>query len=258
MTTTAVHDEGGCGAPILLLHGLMGSARTWRRQLSWLRDLGRVYTFDAAGHGRPAPAELSTEALVEDLVEQLGAAGLAGESFSVIGHSMGALHAWMLAHAHPKRVRALVIEDMAPDFRGRTADGWAALVRSWPLPFPTERAAKDYFGDIAGQYFLDSLDLRADGYHLHGSIETFRRISEEWGSRHFWDQWNSLAVPSLLIEAEHSITPPEQMREMARRPGARHALIRGAGHLVHDDKPAEFRAAVSEFLGSAATGSLVP
>ncbi|MFD4183626.1 alpha/beta fold hydrolase, partial [Rhodococcus sp. NPDC058514] len=49
---------------MLLLHGLMGSARTWRRHVPWLREHGHVYTFDAAGHGRPAPAELTTEACV--------------------------------------------------------------------------------------------------------------------------------------------------------------------------------------------------
>ena len=31
------------------------------------RTRGHVYTFDAAGHGRPAPAALTTEAFVEDL-----------------------------------------------------------------------------------------------------------------------------------------------------------------------------------------------
>ena len=62
-----LHDEGGSGPPILLLHGLMGSARTWSRHVPWLREHGHVYTFDAAGHGRPAPEQLTTEAFVDDL-----------------------------------------------------------------------------------------------------------------------------------------------------------------------------------------------
>lgn len=59
--TLVLHDEGGTGQPILLLHGLMGSSRTWLRQVPWIREFGHVYTFDAAGHGRPAPAALTTE-----------------------------------------------------------------------------------------------------------------------------------------------------------------------------------------------------
>ncbi|MRH90399.1 alpha/beta fold hydrolase [Nocardia sp. SYP-A9097] len=241
-----MRDAGGSGAPILLLHGLMGSARTWNRQLAWLRGFGHVYTFDAAGHGRPVPAELSTEAFVADLAA--ATAGIA-EPMVVIGHSMGGLHGWMFTAAYPERVRALVVEDMAPDFQGRTAADWAAMVGAWPVPFPTERAVLEFFGPVAGQYFLDSFTPGPDGYRLHGAVETFRDISEEWGTRDFWSQWKSITVPTLLIEGEYTITPPGQMGEMAAvHPAARHVVIADAGHLVHDDQPAAYRAEVEDFL----------
>ena len=38
------------------------------------------------------------------------------------------------------------------------------------------------------------------------------------------------------------------MRRMATRPGTEYVLVEGAGHLVHDDRPDEFRAAVEHFL----------
>ncbi|MQY24516.1 alpha/beta fold hydrolase [Nocardia aurantia] len=241
-----LHDEGGEGVPILLLHGLMGSARTWDTQLDWLRDFGHLYTFDAAGHGRAAPPELSTEAFVADLAA--ATAAVPGE-LTVIGHSMGGLHGWMFAAQHPDRVRALVVEDMAPDFRGRTASDWAAMVNSWPQPFPDADAVLNYFGPVAGRYFLNSFTEGSDGYRLHGAVATFRDISEEWGTRDFWAQWEAVRAPALLLEGEYTITPPGQMREMARRhPAARHVLVPGAGHLVHDDRPAAYRAEVSRFL----------
>ena len=95
-----LYDEGGTGAPILLLHGLMGSARTWADHLPWLRAFGHVYTFDAAGHGRPAPPRPTTEAFVADLAE---ATARIPEPMVVIGHSMGGLHGWMFAATHPGR-----------------------------------------------------------------------------------------------------------------------------------------------------------
>ncbi|MBF6165202.1 alpha/beta fold hydrolase [Streptomyces gardneri] len=241
-----LHDEGGAGAPILLLHGLMGSARTWRDHLGWLREYGHVYTFDAAGHGRAAPAELTTEAFVADL-----AAGTAAitEPMVVIGHSMGALHGWVFAATHPDRVRALVIEDIAPDFTGRTAAGWAAMIEAWPQPFPDDEAVLAFFGPVAGRYFLNSFQRGPRGYRLHGSVATFRDISEEWGTRDFWPQWHAVRVPALLLEGEHSITPPGQMRQMvAAHPGADYVLVPGAGHLVHDDQPEFYRAEVERFL----------
>ncbi|WP_040802919.1 alpha/beta fold hydrolase [Nocardia concava] len=241
-----LYDEGGTGTSILLLHGLMGSARTWRSQLPWLREFGHVYTFDAAGHGRPAPEQLTTEAFVADLAA--ATAEIPGPMV-VIGHSMGGLHGWMFTAAHPDRVRALVVEDMAPDFQGRTAENWASVISAWPQPFPDEAAVLGFFGPVAGRYFLDSFVRGPDGYRLHGEVPTFRDISEEWGTRDFWSQWKSITVPTLLIEGEHTITPPGQMREMAEvHPDARHVVIADAGHLVHDDQPAAYRVEVEEFL----------
>ena len=241
-----LHDEGGFGDPILLLHGLMGRAATWRRQLPWLREHGHVFTFDAAGHGRPAPTELTTEAFVADLHRALEAID---EPMVIVGHSMGALHGWCFAARYPDRVRGLVVEDIAPDFRGRTADGWAAMIESWPQPFATEADVLDYFGPVAGRYFLDSFDRGADGWTLHGDVDTFRAISDEWGTRHFWDEWDAVKAPVLLIEGEHTITPAGQMTEMARRSSdATYVRVTDAGHLVHDDRPAEYRAAVEAFL----------
>ncbi|WP_225727656.1 MULTISPECIES: alpha/beta fold hydrolase [unclassified Nocardia] len=242
-----LHDEGGTGVPILLLHGLMGSARTWRDQLGWLRGYGHVHTFDAAGHGRPAPDELTTEAFVADLATATAAIA---EPMVIIGHSMGALHGWVFAAHHPARVRALVIEDIAPDFRGRTAAGWAAMIEAWPQPFPDDDAVLAYFGPVAGRYFLNSFERGADGYRLHGSVATFRDISEEWGGRDFWSEWKSLRAPALLLEGEYGITPPGQMREMARvHPDAEYVFVPGAAHLVHDDRPERYRAEVERFLG---------
>ncbi|MEU1983733.1 alpha/beta hydrolase [Nocardia sp. NPDC019395] len=241
-----LHDEGGTGAPILLLHGLMGSARTWADQIGWLRGHGHVYTFDAAGHGRPAPAELTTEAFVADLA---AATTDITEPMVIIGHSMGALHGWVFAARHPGRVRALVVEDMAADFTGRTAAGWAAMIAAWPQPFADEAAVLEYFGPVAGRYFLNSFDRTLDGYRLHGDIATFRDISEEWGTRAFWGEWAEVGVAALLIEGEHTITPPGQMRRMAElHPRAEHIVVPGAGHLVHDDQPARYRTEVRRFL----------
>nr|WP_296772898.1 alpha/beta hydrolase [Rhodococcus sp. (in: high G+C Gram-positive bacteria)] len=240
-----LRDEGGDGTPILLLHGLMGSARTWRRQVPWLREFGHVYTYDAPGHGRPPPASLTTEAFVEDLTRHAETIGTS----TVVGHSMGSLHGWCLAAARPDLVDALVVEDIAPDFRGRTADDWAAMIRAWPQPFATEDEMVTFFGPVAGQYFADSFVRGDDGFLLHGDVSTFEAISAEWGTRHFWDEWERVEAPSLLIEGEFGITPVGQMAEMhARNRKSTYVRVPGAAHLVHDEQPEQYRAAVSEFL----------
>ncbi|MFT4043058.1 MAG: alpha/beta hydrolase [Gordonia sp. (in: high G+C Gram-positive bacteria)] len=235
--------------PIVLLHGLMGRGRTWRRQIPWLRRYGRVFTYDAAFHTGADVAEpvddteLATERFVADLAEILTWVDL-GPAV-LVGHSMGALHAWCAAAAYPELVSALVLEDMAPDFRGQSTTSWTPWFSSWPPRFESRAQAEEMFGVVAGRYFYEAFD---DG-RLHGRLPIWAAIAEEWGRREFWSQWRDVRVPSLVIEAEHSVTPAGQMRKMASlNDRAQYLRIAGAGHLVHDDAPQVFRGAVEAFL----------
>ncbi len=251
-STAGLLDHGGADdgfGAIVLLHGLMGRGRTWRRQISWLRDYGRVFTFDAAFHqgadrvGDPAPADLATERFVGDVAEIL--TWIDRGPAVLIGHSMGGLHAWCTAAEFPELVSALVVEDMAPDFRGRTTGTWQPWFASWPDRFADLSEAVAHFGPVAGRYFYEAFD---DG-RLHGSIPVWAALAEEWGGRDFWRQWDTVQAPSLLLEAEFSVTPPGQMERMAQRnPHSTYLRVAGAGHLVHDDAPEVFRGAVEAFL----------
>lgn len=249
-----VDDEGqpirGRG-PIVLLHGLMGRGRTWRRQIPWLRRYGRVFTFDAAFHTGAVTNEdpdISTERFVADVAEIL--CWIDQGPAVLIGHSMGGLHAWCTAATYPELVSALVVEDMAPDFRGQTTRDWTPWFDSWPDRFTSLGQMREMFGDIAGQYFYEAFD---DG-RLHGDLRVWAAIAEEWGGRDFWSQWRSVQVPALVIEAGHGVTPPGQMREMcAGAAHATHLRVDGAGHLLHDDAPDVYRGAVEAFLSALPT-----
>ncbi|WP_278314310.1 alpha/beta fold hydrolase [Lolliginicoccus levis] len=249
-------DHGGDGGPILLLHGLMGRGRTWQPCVPWLRRYGRVHTYDAPHHrgisgaGSEDGAGIVTEAFVEDI-----AAILAGweEPAILIGHSMGGLHAWCTAAAHPDAVRAIVVEDMCPDYRGRTTQPWDAWFASWPAEFTDENEVLDMFGPVAGRYFLDSFDRTATGWRLHGRIDTWRAIAGHWGTRDYWQQWRGVRCPALLLEGEHTLTIPGQMNEMAGVPRAAwtdYQKVPGTAHLIHDEAPEEYRGAVEAFLAA--------
>ena len=241
--------RGGEGKPIVAVHGLMGRGSTWSRQLPWLTRHGRVYTYDAPWHrGRDIadPYPISTERFVEDL----GAAVTTlGGPVTLIGHSMGGLHSWCLAAAEPDLVDALVVEDMAPDFRGRTTGPWEPWLHALPVEFSSAEAVYAEFGPVAGQYFLEAFDRTETGWRLHGHTKIWIEIAAEWGTRDYWAQWRAVRAPTLLIEAGNSVTPPGQMREM-NETGDRTTYLHvpGAGHLVHDDAPQVYRDAVESFL----------
>jgi pimeloyl-ACP methyl ester carboxylesterase len=242
-----VVEFGGAGPGILLLHGLMGRATTWWGTARWLSGHGRVVGVDARAHGRnPHRKHCDTEQFAADAADRIRDLRL-GPSV-VIGHSMGGLHAIALAAGYPDLVRGIVVVDMAPDNRGRTAEVWRPYLESWPA-FQSLAHVRDFFGP-AGDYFVECVEEHEDGYRLIGDLHEMFEIAQEWGRRDYWDLVAGVRCPMLVIEAGESPMPPGQLAEMARRAGgdARHVRIHGAGHIVHEDAPLEFRYVVETFL----------
>ncbi len=249
MRTEHLTARGGAGTPLVLVHGLMGRGSTWSRQLPWLTELGAVYTYDAPWHrGRDVddPYPISTERFVQDLADEVAALGA---PVTLVGHSMGGLHSWCLAAERPDLVAAVVVEDMAPDFRGRTTGPWEPWVQALPVEFETSEQVYREFGPVAGRYFLEAFDRTATGWRLHGHVENWIEIAGQWGMRDYWQQWEAVRAPVLLLEAGGTVAPPGQMRRM-HETGYRTTYLQapGAGHLIHDDAPEIYREAVAGFL----------
>ena len=250
--SSALTHHGGTGRPLVLVHGLMGRGSTWSRQLPWLSRLGSVYTYDAPWHrGRDVDDSepISTERFVVDLAAAVQTLGV---PVVLIGHSMGGLHSWCLAAARPDLVSALVVEDMAADFVGRTVGQWEPWLHALPEEFDSAETVFAEFGAVAGRYFLEAFDRTTTGWRLHGKPQNWIAIAAEWGTRDYWAQLRAVRAPMLLIEAGDSVVPPGQMLRMAEVAGERatHVRVAGAGHLVHDDAPEDYRQAVEEFVRS--------
>ncbi|MER7114408.1 alpha/beta hydrolase [Saccharomonospora azurea] len=249
----SVVDFGGSGRPIVLLHGLMGRATTWWRVSRWLTAYGHVVGLDARGHGRARRrGSWTTEEFADDvaqLVEELDAGPAV-----LIGHSMGGLHAWVAAARHPHLVDAVVVEDMAPDQRGKTVEVWRAYFESWPVPFRSLAHVSEFFGGL-GDYFVECVEERDDGYHLLADLEDLYAIATEWGERDYWSYLEAVRCPLLVVEAEHTSMPAGQQAEMAERAAhGRHVVVAGAGHVVHHDRSEAYRGAVEAFLPGTPSG----
>jgi len=242
-----VVEFGGEGPGILLLHGLMGRATTWWPVAQWLTRYGRVVGVDARAHGRNPVPEGRTEDFVADAAEILRGLGPS----VVIGHSMGGLHAWALAATHPDLVTGVVVEDMAPDQRGKTVDAWRGYFDSWPVPFQSLAHVQAFFGD-GGDYFVECVEEREGGYHLIADLERLYPIAAEWGEREYWSYVEKVRCPMLVLEAEHSAMPSGQMSQMPLRApgGGTHVVVPGAGHVIHLTAPEFYRGAVEAFLSS--------
>jgi pimeloyl-ACP methyl ester carboxylesterase len=249
-------EFGGEGQGILLLHGLMGRARLWWAVAQWLTEFGRVVATDARGHGRnPKPGgPWRTEDFVADAAEAIDKLGLAPAV--VIGHSMGGLHACALAATHPELVRAVVVEEFAPDHRGGRVDHWRAWFDLWPVPFQSLAHVRAFFGGQSptlGNHFTELVEEHEDGYRLISDLDELYEIAAEWGEREYWSFIDRVRCPLLAVEAEPNALPKGQMRQLAERVpgGGRYLAVPGAGHVVHEDEPELYRRAVTAFLSEA-------
>ncbi len=103
------------GEPILLIHGFASNPRVNWVEPRWVETLAkagrRVVAFDNRGHGQSeklyAPADYSADLMTRDAANLLGRLGI--ERADVMGYSMGARIASLLALAEPKRVCALIL-----------------------------------------------------------------------------------------------------------------------------------------------------
>lgn len=105
--------EGRKEPPMLLLHGATGHAHLWDAFAPAFTDSYRVIALDQRGHGESqwaSPPAYRAEDYVADLTEFIDALGL--REITLVGHSMGALHATIYAGTYPDRVRRLVFIDI--------------------------------------------------------------------------------------------------------------------------------------------------
>ncbi|WP_433073104.1 alpha/beta fold hydrolase [Dactylosporangium sp. CA-052675] len=248
---------GDPGAPpVLLLHGLAGSAEELRPTAAALLAAFRVVALDQRGHGHSTrrPADLSRRAFVADAaaaVEEL----CGGGPVAVAGQSMGGHTAMLLAAWYPHLVGGLVMleagvggAEPGDDYPARLGRWFAA----WPVPFASRAAAVAHLGATPAAHAWaadlaegeDGLRPRFDADVMEAAIAPVAAVAR-------WDAWRSITAPTLLVRGERGTCPPaedERMREL--RPEVGYAVIEGAGHDAHLDQPAAWLTLLRGALGS--------
>jgi len=242
--STIYHEIHGNAAaqPLILLEGMGGDIPGWRRNIPRLAGELRVIAFDFRGNGRsgPPPEGATVASFVDEALAVLDQAGV--ESAHVYGQSFGGMVAQELALTHPDRARSLIL--------GCTHAGQRHAVRV------TERVPKDRpwlalyapgFAEAHPEHVAEDLEVGArQRQPLHAS----RR---QWEAIRDWDAYERLPrlrLPALVIHGTEDRTiHPENARILASRiPGARLAMLEGAGHVYHSERPEEADRLVLEFV----------
>ena len=248
-------DHGGVGPAVMLLHGLAGYAREWDETASWLSGSCRVVAPEQRGHGRSErrPQDVSRSAFVDDAAEWLRRLRLVPAI--VVGQSLGGHTAFLLAARHPELVRALVVAEATPEPYPEAADTVGRWLESWPVPFTSPAEARTFFGGdtLRGRVWADGLECRAGGLWPAFDPDVMVAAIAEGAATGYWDDWRRVTCPTLVVRAAGPDGREEYERMAALNPMARLVEIEDAGHDVHLDQPAAWRAAIEPFVAGSGT-----
>jgi esterase len=248
MLNTIITGDGRDKPPLLIAHGLFGSARNWGAIAKRLAGEGRrVTAVDMRNHGAsPWHDSHSYADMAADLAEVLAETGPS----DVLGHSMGGKAAMVLALTRPELVTRLIVADIAPVPYGHTqSHNINAMRRVDPAAIASRSEAEALLGigdPAVAAFLLQSLDLKDRRWRLN--LDVLEREMPEILS--FPPVEGDYGGPTLFLSGAASdyVRPEHRDRIKALFPAARLVSIPGAGHWLHAEKPHEFIAAVSAFL----------
>ena len=240
-----VETYGSGGTPLLIVHGLFGSARNWGAIAKRMSAAREVRVADMRNHGDSPWYDSHSYA---DLAADL--APLAGGD--VLGHSMGGKAAMALALTRPERVNRLVVADIAPVAYGHSQHHLIKAMRALDLGAIATRGEADKA--LAAEveepgvraFLLQSLDVRNKRWRLNLDV-----LEAEMEAITGWDEIPGVfEAPTLFLSGSESDYVERGHRQKIRThfPAAKFASIPGAGHWLHAEKPREFQAAVEAFF----------
>jgi esterase len=248
------YKQLGQGDPLVLLHGLFGSADNWFSVAPKVAERYHVIAADLRNHGQsPHDAEMSYPLMAGDVDELFDACGLT--CASVVGHSMGGKVAIQFALDFPQRVKKLVVVDIAPRAYPRAHDAILDALLSLDLAgFNSRQQIESALAAEIPSLYLRRFLLKSAGrddggrffwkMNLPAIAANYSRLCEAVG------EGRSIAGQTLFIRGGMSdyLNASDEQEIRRQFPAAEIRTIATASHWVHADSPDEFAKVVLEFL----------
>lgn len=239
---------GGTGPAVVLLHGAGDNAGTWFRVVPNLVKAHTLIVPDLAGHGASAPHSGPIEVrAVLDGVEAVLDALAPRQRVVLVGNSLGAWMAMLVARRHPERVALAVCID------GGAMKGSNVHARVLPRTRAEARESVAQTRDPASapvpDFVLDDIVRQA----REGSLARFAATAATMEAYVLDDtQLRELRVPVQLIwGASDRLVPLDYAERMkAQLPQADLLTIERCGHVPQIECPQELLGALKQALGS--------
>jgi esterase len=248
--------RGEAGPPVVILHGLLGSARNWSTVARQLGAAHRVFALDLRNHGGAGWADSMTyDEMAEDVRAFMVRQGL--PAATVIGHSMGGKVAMRLALMHGRQVERLIVVDVAPVAYRRSFAAYIDVLRQLDLSRLARRSdAEAWLGDhVADQgmrgFLLQNLVSVKGGFAWRVNLPTLADNMPELMGFPESPSPEQYGGPTLFLTGGRSDYVRAEHRPAIMRlfPNAQIITIPDAGHWVHAEAPAKFLEVVGDFLG---------
>lgn len=251
----ALHFKAaGAGEPIVILHGLFGSASNWGSVAKQLQQDYRVVRADLRNHGdSPHAKSMSYREMADDVLALLDRLVL--DKTYLMGHSLGGKVAMVCALLYPQRVRQLIVIDIAPVAYGQGFDDIIESLRALPLDEIPDRKAADRclanrIEDASLRSFLLQ-NLRFAENHCRWRID-LEAIAANRDTIKGFPQLNSYYTgPVVFIRGEKSRYVREEHHAQIKCffPNATLFTVPEAGHWPHSEQPERFMGRLSRSLG---------
>ncbi len=247
--------EGEQTPPLLIAHGLFGSARNFNTLGRRLATTRRVVMVDMRNHGQsPWEPDNSYPALAEDLTEAV--TRLCGGRAVVLGHSMGGKAAMTLALTRPELLAGLIVADIAPVPHTHSHLNYIKAMQAMDLARIARRSDADpMLAGVIPEPMLRSLLLQ--NLVVEGGRASWRLNLAALEA----NMAALLDFPADLPEAAYEgpayflpggaspyVAPETHPRIRALFPDAEIEALPGAGHWLHAEQPEAFLGKVDGWL----------
>jgi pimeloyl-ACP methyl ester carboxylesterase len=247
------YNDQGTGTPIVFLHAFPLNRTMWEPQVEGLSGRYRIITVDLRGHGESdAPLwRFSLEQYADDVAELMH--HLSIPRAVLIGLSMGGYVSLAFYRKYAERVQGLVLADTRAQ-----ADSDEARAGRFTLAQTAFRQGPEAVAKVMLPKLLAPATLRTrpdlvagvrrmiEGNEVSGMIVDSIAMADRPDSVPLLPQ---ITCPTVVIVGEEDQpTPPAEARLIADGiPGAKLAVIAGAGHLSNLEQPEQFNTIVAEF-----------
>lgn len=243
----------GEGQPLLILHGLFGSADNWLTHAKNWSAHYQVFLIDQRNHGHSSHTETMSYAhMAEDLFELVASQNL--RDIVLLGHSMGGKTAMTFAQEYGFLIEKMIVVDMGirsyPPHHQTIFEGLLAVdvdhcasrqeAEQRLLPFVPDEGTRQFL--LKNLYWREhgKLDWRFNLPVLHREIEHIMVGLEA----------KVCPVNTCFIRGGQSnyIRPEDVAGIQHLFPQSQIRTIEQAGHWVHAEAPAAFSEMVLDFL----------